>query len=248
MRAFIEPARAMTVWLGRQIDIADHVKGSPQANEAEEWLALFTPVAKAVFSDLGFQSGNAGMQIFGGHGYIRATGMEQLVRDVRIAQIQEGANGLLATALLRREVAAHGGLAFQRFLDEIDRTIHANSNTVELAPFAEALGAARTELEEVTRWVSQRAATVPDEFGAAGVEYQSLFGLTALAWFWLRIARAAAERDDDFGRDRLHIARFFFERVLPRRAGHVAILRGGSAPIMTPSPAFFERAMMGEAA
>ncbi|MCY1509893.1 3-methylmercaptopropionyl-CoA dehydrogenase [compost metagenome] len=226
MKALTEGGRALATYVGAQLDIARHGVTAEQRADAEIRVALLTPVTKAFLTDTGLESCVHGQQIFGGHGYIREWGQEQRVRDVRIAQIYEGTNGIQALDLLGRKVLGDGGKALDGFLGEIRR--YADEPHVE---HRDALLAAVAELEDVSRWLGDRAAADPRQVGAASVEYLHLFGYVTYAYLWSRMATAAkanSAADPDFYSAKLATANFFFERLLPRIQGLTACLRGGA--------------------
>jgi alkylation response protein AidB-like acyl-CoA dehydrogenase len=241
-RAFVEGARAIYLWMGMQLDLAERHPDPTKRDEAEAWLALMTPVVKSTLSDLGFQACNDCMQIFGGHGYIRDTGVEQLVRDARIAQIQEGANGMLALDLIKRQVLRDGGPAYELFLQTLRRFLAENKGCAEASIALRGLQYAVDRLEAATAWVRVRGRDDPNELGAAGVDYQRIFGLTILAWMWTKMAIAAASHPQShtaFYSDKLLTANFFAERILPMIEGHFAVMKAGGATVMQPTTDYF---------
>ncbi|MCF4997572.1 acyl-CoA dehydrogenase [Pseudomonas syringae] len=226
IKALTEGGRAFACYVGQQLDLS---KFSPDASErqsAETLAALLTPVTKAFFTDTGLESCVHGQQVFGGHGYIREWGQEQLVRDVRIAQIYEGTNGIQALDLLGRKIIANGGLALRQFTGEIRR--FADQPDI---PYASMLIDAVERLERTSSWVQECAAQNAHEIGAASVEYLHLFGYTAYAWMWARMAEVAQARradDEAFYGGKLATAQFFFDRLLPRTLSLEASICGGS--------------------
>ena len=225
-KALTEGGRAFACYVGQQLDLAKFSPDSAERQAAEALVALLTPVAKAFFTDNGLESCIHGQQVFGGHGYIREWGQEQLVRDVRIAQIYEGTNGIQALDLLGRKVIANGGVALRQFTAEIRRVAEQPDT-----PYAAQLLAAVERLESTSAWLQQVAAGNPDETGAASVEYLHLFGYTAYAWMWARMAAVAQSRlseDPAFYGAKLATAEFFFARLLPRSLGLEASIRAGA--------------------
>jgi alkylation response protein AidB-like acyl-CoA dehydrogenase len=226
MKGMTEGGRAFACYVGQQLDLAKFSVDPAEKQRAEAMVALLTPVAKAFFTDSGFESCVHGQQVFGGHGYIREWGQEQLVRDVRIAQIYEGTNGIQALDLLGRKVVGNGGAALRLFTEEA-RTFAAQNST----PYNAALLDALNRLESVSDWLLSEAKADPNAVGAASVEYLHLFGYTAYAYMWVRMA-ASAERlrsqDEDFSTSKLATAAFFFARLLPRSLSLEASIRAGS--------------------
>lgn len=234
MKAMTEGSRAFSTYVGSQLDISKYAADETIRKKGEDLVALLTPVAKAFFTDIGFDSCVHGQQVLGGHGYVREWGQEQLVRDARIGQIYEGTNGIQALDLMGRKTVANGGVFFRVFAEEVRDFIEANQDA-SLAEFIEPLGAALDDLEELTTLVIERSRSNPNEIGAASVEYLHAFGYTAYAYMWARMARAAMAHvsadSDGFYRGKLGTARFFFKRLLPRRLSLGAAIRAGSEPL-----------------
>ncbi|MFU5180699.1 acyl-CoA dehydrogenase C-terminal domain-containing protein [Pseudomonas aeruginosa] len=229
MKALTEGGRAFSTYVGQQLDLAKYTEDQEERSQAEALVALLTPVAKAFFTDTGLESCVLGQQVFGGHGYIREWGQEQLVRDVRIAQIYEGTNGIQALDLMGRKVVANGGLFLSIFSREV-RAFAAGANA-ELAEFVTPLLTALDLLDNLTQGIVARAGNDPREIGAASVEYLHLFGYTAYAYLWARMAAAALrqrEADPAFHDGKLATARFYFARILPRVHSLAAAVEAGS--------------------
>ncbi|SDQ83953.1 Acyl-CoA dehydrogenase [Pseudomonas sp. UC 17F4] len=228
MRALTEGGRAFATYVGQQLDIAKYAEDADERNAAQRQVALLTPVAKAFFTDNGLESCVLGQQVFGGHGYIREWGQEQLVRDVRIAQIYEGTNGIQALDLLGRKVVADGGQALAAFAAQIRQFSESEP------PFRQPLLEALARLENISQWLCEQARHDPNAIGAASVEYLQLFGYVAYAYMWSRmaaVARDALVQDPAFYGAKLASAGFFFERLLPRTLSLHASIRAGSASL-----------------
>ena len=228
MKAQIEGGRAFSTYVAMQLDSAKFSEDAAVRKRSEELVALLTPVAKAFLTDLGLESTVHGQQVFGGHGYIREWGQEQLVRDVRITQIYEGTNGIQALDLMGRKVVASGGAYYRLFSDEIRQFIASAGS--ELDEFAKPLAASLDQLDGLTEWVLEQAKGNPNEIGAASVEYLHAFGYVAYAYMWALMARAAkaGEGDEVFYSGKLGTARFYFARLLPRVDSLVASVKAGS--------------------
>ncbi|WP_095147702.1 acyl-CoA dehydrogenase C-terminal domain-containing protein [Pseudomonas sp. Irchel s3a18] len=229
MKAMTEGGRAFACYVGQQLDLAKFSDDALEQQQAAALVALLTPVAKAFFTDTGLDSCIHGQQVFGGHGYIREWGQEQLVRDVRIAQIYEGTNGIQALDLLGRKVVANGGEGLRSFTAQI-RQFASQAD----APFAAPLLDAVQRLESTSDWLLTQAKGSPNEVGAASVEYLHLFGYVAYAWMWARMAAVARQhhaQDPAFYSAKLATAEFYFSRLLPRTLGLEACIRAGSAPL-----------------
>jgi len=228
MKALIEGGRAFSSYVALQLDSAKYSEDATTRKRSEELVALLTPVAKAFLTDLGLECAVHGQQVFGGHGYIREWGQEQLVRDVRITQIYEGTNGIQALDLMGRKVVASGGAYYKLFSDEIRRFIAGADSALD--EFAKPLGAYLDQLDGLTEWVLEQAKGNPNEIGAASVEYLHAFGYVAYGYMWALMARAAlaGEGDEVFYSGKLGTARFYFARLLPRVDSLVASVKAGS--------------------
>jgi hypothetical protein len=225
MRAMTEGGRALATYVGQQLDVARYATNDQRRDAAQHRVALLTPVAKAFFTDTGLDSTILGQQVFGGHGYIREWGQEQLVRDVRIAQIYEGTNGVQAMDLLGRKVIADGGMQIGLLIDEIIDY----SETPGLV-YARELRQAGLLLKRDVRWILDRAERDPRVAGASAVEFLHITGYVVYAWLWSRMLMAARSRlkqDSNFYGAKVSTADFFFARLLPRTAGLSSSLRGG---------------------
>ena len=228
MKALNEGGRAFSTYVAMQLDTAKYSEDADVRQRADALVALLTPVAKAFLTDMGLDTTVHGQQVFGGHGYIREWGQEQLVRDVRITQIYEGTNGIQALDLMGRKIVASGGAYYKLFSDEVRQFI-ASSDSSQ-SEFTKPLAAALTTLDELTGWVLDRARSNPNEIGAASVEYLHAFGYTAYAYMWAMMAKAAwgKEAQEDFYAGKLGTARFYFARLLPRIQSLSASVTAGS--------------------
>ena len=236
MKALTEGGRAFTTYTASFLDIAKFSEDPAQRERADAMVALLTPIAKAFLTDRGLEACVLGQQVFGGHGYVREWGQEQLVRDVRITQIYEGTNGIQALDLIGRKVVANGGKYCEIFASEVAAFIEENAGDQTLAPFLEPLSAALERLDDVTEYVMTAAARNPSELGAASVEYLDLFGLTALAYMWARMVKTAAPHAETDGSGfysgKLKTARFFYSRLLPRTVSLSESIRSGAGDMM----------------
>ncbi|SDZ61904.1 acyl-CoA dehydrogenase C-terminal domain-containing protein [Pseudomonas sp. NFIX28] len=228
MKALNEGGRAFSSYVALQLDTARYGADAASRTRGQELVALLTPVAKAFLTDMGLETTLLGQQIFGGHGYIREWGQEQLVRDVRITQIYEGTNGIQSLDLAGRKIVGSGGALYRLFAAEV-RNFTANAGT-ELGEFCRPLNAAVDTLDELTAWLLDRATSNPNEIGAASVEYLQVFGYTLYAYMWAMMAKAALgkESQDDFYASKLGTARFYFARLLPRIHSLSASVKAGS--------------------
>lgn len=228
MKAMNEGCRALSSYIAMQLDLATYAEGAQQ-QKGDALVALMTPLAKAFFTDIGFESTVAGQQVFGGHGFIREWGQEQLVRDTRISQIYEGTNGIQAMDLLARKVAGSQGKLMQVFVDEVKAYVTATSAD-NMQEFVQPLSTAIDDLSQLTADILISAGKNLDELGAAANDYLHLFGYTATAYMWAKMAEVSlAKQDsgDDFYLSKIKTARYYFAKLLPRRHSLIAAINSG---------------------
>jgi len=245
-RAYAEGCRALAAWAGEELDHTTHHPDPAVRRDAEDFVALMTPIVKALITDMGYEAANIGMQVYGGHGYIREWGMEQFVRDCRIAQIYEGTNGVQALDLVGRKMPANFGRSLRQFFHPVNGYIETHQTNDQLAEFIGPLAKAFGRLQQATGLIAQRGMARPDEAGAAATEYLRLFGLVALAYLWTRMAEiaqaklAAGDADaDGFYKHKILTARFYFERILPDNGALLAKIMAGSKTMMAFEEAAF---------
>jgi len=214
----------------------------PAARQAaEDFVALMTPVVKALFTDLSFELSSLALQVYGGHGYVRDHGMEQFVRDARITMIYEGTNGIQAMDLVGRKLPAKGGSLVNTFFTPVRDYINANLNNPAIDPLAQAF----MVLQQATAHIAKVASADPEEAGAAAADYLRLLGLTALGYLWARTADIAAAKlpaangDAGFYKAKLATARFYNERILPQTGALFAAITAGKASMMELEDAAF---------
>ena len=234
MKALNEGSRALSSYISMQLDYATYGTGEEQI-KGEALAALMTPVAKAFFTDLGFENTVTGQQVFGGHGYIREWGQEQLVRDARITQIYEGTNGIQAMDLLMRKVAGSKGALLKVFTNEVQTFIDSSTHDQAMNEFVTPLAAALTDLTELTTDLLAKSQKDINELGASANDYLHVFGYTAMAFVWAKMAQVSlsqqqsnGESGEDFYQSKLYTARYFFSRLLPRRLSLIASAKSGS--------------------
>ncbi len=244
IRAFNEAARAMVVWTALKSDVAHRSEDAKERQAADDHMGLMTPVLKGVLTDVGFANTVSAQQMFGGHGYIAEWGMEQFVRDARIAMIYEGANGIQALDLVGRKLPRDGGRAAMAFFGEVGAFAKDHAADEAMKPYLAPLGTALGHLQQATMWLMQNAMTKPDNAGAGATDYMQLFGLTASGYMWARMAKVAQDKIAASGATsylttKLVTGRFFMERMLPETSVHLARIQSGAATTMElPAEAF----------
>jgi acyl-CoA dehydrogenase len=236
IRAFNEAARALVMWTALKSDIAHRSDNEKDRKSADDHMGLLTPVIKGVLTDSGFANAVMAQQVYGGHGYIAEHGMEQFVRDARIAQIYEGANGIQALDLVGRKLGKDGGRAIMAFFNEVQTYLKERTNNDAMNVYLKPLGQSLAHLQEASMWFMQNAMAKPDNAGAGSYDYMHLFGLVALGYMWCLIAEAALARKGNGaapGMDaKLVTARFFMDRVLPETATRLARIKAGAGSTM----------------
>ena len=238
IRAFNEAARALVMWTALKSDVAHRSDDEKERQGADDHMGLLTPVIKGVLTDSGFANAVLAQQVFGGHGYIAEHGMEQFVRDARIAQIYEGANGIQALDLVGRKLGKDGGRAIMAFFNEVQTYLKERANSDAMNVYLKPLGQSLAHLQQASMWFMQNAMAKPDNAGAGSYDYMHLFGLVALGYMWCRIAEAALAKLPKANGSaarlnaKLVTARFFMDRMLPETATRLARIEAGAGSTM----------------
>ena len=244
MRAIVEGGRCFLSWTSLHGDLAEASPDEAQRQKGHDYMALMTPVLKGFLTDRGFQVCSDAMQVHGGSGFTEHFPVSQYLRDCRIALIYEGTNGVQALDLVGRKLAADGGRGVMGFFAELDGFIAANEAQEAMKPFTQGLSKAKGELQEATMWLMQNGLANPDNAGAASTDYLHLFGLTALAYMWAMMAKAAlakiaAGSHDPLYAEKLAVGRYYVARVLPETSSRLAKLKTGADLLMAlPADAF----------
>ncbi len=235
-KAWAEGSRAFAYWTALQADVALAHPDAEARKDAEDMLALLTPVVKAFLTDNGYAATNLAMQVYGGHGYIREWGMEQYVRDARINMIYEGTNTIQSLDLLGRKVLGDNGAKLRKFGKLVAELVEAEGTNEAMAEFVNPLADLGQKVEKLTMEIGMKAFGNADEAGAAAVDYLRVIGHLVLGYFWARMARIAldhADSADPFYRSKLATARFYFARLFPETAALMRTARAGAASLMS---------------
>ena len=236
-KAFAEGGRALIYTLAQYADEVEVMKGDSKAH-ADEMLSFLTPIAKAFLTETGFEAAKHGVQVYGGHGFIREWGMEQNVRDTTIACLYEGTTEIQSLDLLGRKVLGSKGKLLKNFTDMIGAFARAHGEDPKMAEFIAPLAKATHTWGELTQLIGQRGMENPDEVGAAAVDYMYYSGYVTLAFFWARMAQIAQKAladgtsETEFYEAKLKTARFYFAKLMPRTATHAASIKAGGATLM----------------
>lgn len=239
-KAFTEGARAMSYWIGMMLDIAGKHPDAATRAEADDLVALMTPIVKAYQTDMGTAVANLAVQVHGGHGYIWEYGVEQYVRDARIAEIYEGTNGIQALDLVGRKMGQGYGRLLRRFFHPVAQFIEAESDDPAMAEFVMPLAKAFMKLQQATATVAQKGLKDPNEAGAASTDYLRQFALVAMGYMWAKMAKIALERlesddqpeNESFYKTKIKTARFFFAKMLPEADFRFKSLMAGASSLM----------------
>ena len=239
-KAVTEGSRALSYWVGMALDHSEKNPDPHAREEAEDLVALMTPIVKAFQTDMGFEIANHAIQIHGGHGYIWEYGVEQYARDARIAQIYEGTNGIQALDLVGRKMGVGFGRLLRRFFHPVGEFIEQNQMDESIQEFIFPLAKAFAKLQQSTAMIAQKGLKDPNEAGAASSDYLRQFALVALGYMWARMAKVAAAKiktDTDSGKkefyeSKIQTARFFFERMLPEADARQKMVLSGAKSLM----------------
>lgn len=238
-KAFVEGARALSYWVGINLDISRKHPDPKEREKADDLVALLTPILKSYQTDMGSEVANLAVQIYGGHGYIWEWGVEQYVRDARIAQIYEGTNGIQALDLVGRKLPQAYGRLLRRFFHPVQEFIIQEQSDTKMQEFIFPLAKAFARLQQSTALIAQKGIKNPDEAGAASSDYLRQFALVALAFMWCKIVKASFsgrsqnQADLSFYEASIKTARFFMERVLPESEARFRMVSAGAATIMS---------------
>lgn len=241
LRACMEGCRALSGWMSVALDMEARGPDAASREQAADFIAFMTPVVKANFTDLGFELSSQALQVYGGHGYIRDHGMEQFVRDARIAMIYEGTNGVQAMDLAGRKLPAKGGALLASFKAPIRAYLDAHQGSALVQPLAEAFA----RFETASAYLLEQGGRDAEEVGAAAADYLRLTGLVAMAFMWARMSEIAAKQaaiagpDQGFYQAKLATAHFFNARILPQTASLLSAIVAGKAPLMELAEAAF---------
>ncbi|MBL8385026.1 MAG: acyl-CoA dehydrogenase C-terminal domain-containing protein [Burkholderiales bacterium] len=233
-RAYLEASRAFALWISLQADIAHYSDDEDERADAEDLLALLTPIVKAFITDAGFECTNLALQVFGGHGYIAEWGMEQFVRDARINQIYEGTNTVQSLDFLGRKVLGDGGKKFKKFGALVEALAEEHGANPAMKEFIDPLAELGEKLAELSMWIGMQGFKNADEVGAAATDYLRLAGHLVYSYFWARMAAVALPKadTDPFYKAKLATARFYFARLLPETEMLAKRLKAGSKVLL----------------
>ena len=234
-KAFVEGARAFALWVALYGDLEEHAEDDEARRKAGDYMALMTPVVKAFLTGKGFDSVSQAVQVHGGMGYVEETGVAQFLRDSRISMIYEGTNGVQALDLVGRKLAMEGGRPIFTFLEELDAFAAEHDGDEAMKPFVEGVKTSKERLSQGVNWLMENGLTDFNNAGAASHDFLELFGYTALAYMWAKMAKTAmakADSGDPFYDTKLKTGRYFVARMLPETETLLAKVKAGAEPVM----------------
>ena len=242
LRSFNEAARAFLFWSSLKSDISRRSEDTHEKQAAHDYMELLTPIVKGVLTDKGFDNTVMAQQVFGGTGYTKDQGVEQFVRDARIAMIYEGANGIQALDLVGRKLPSKGGRAVQAYFKEVGKFCSKHKENEAMKPYIGPLSKALSDLQAATMWLVQHGMSNPDNAGAASTDYMHLFGLIALGHMWALMTETAQKKlaqggenangSAQFLENKLVTGKFFMERIIPESATHLVRIQTGCETMM----------------
>ena len=244
-RSFNEAARALALWSTVLVDASRYAPTEEEREWSDDIVGLMTPILKGVFTDRGLENAVNAQQVFGGHGYIKEWGMDQFVRDARIAQIYEGTNGIQALDLVGRKLGGNGGRAMQRFFALIMEFLGEHKENEKLADFMGPLKDGSKDLQDAVMWLMQNGMANPDNAGAGATAFMHLMGHVCLGYMWSRIAVVAQKalddgtNDADFYTNKLITGRYYMKRRMPEIKSLLAELKAGAEDVMALDAASF---------
>ena len=241
-RAYAEGGRALATYVAMRLDVALSTDDADERKEADDEVALLTPIIKAFITDNGWIATSHCMQVFGGHGFIHEWGMEQYVRDSRINMIYEGTNTIQSLDLLGRKVLGDSGAKLKKFGRKIAAFVEEEGTNEAMQEFINPLAELGDKVTKLTTEIGMKAFQNPDEVGAAAVDYLRVVGHLTFAYFWARMAKVALEKQgsgDKFYIAKLSTARFYFAKLLPETASLIRTARAGLQPLMEMDEALF---------
>jgi hypothetical protein len=241
-KALTEGGRVLAYHAGLQVDVADHGADEAERRQADDLLGFLTPIVKACLTEWGVECTYHALQCFGGHGYIREHGMEQLARDARITTLYEGTTGIQALDLMGRKIMQLQGAGLKAFLGMVHAFCAEQAGNDALAEFVAPLREKAGEWQSLTRDIAARAAADPEEVGAAAHDYLFYSGYVALAYWWARSVAVAdaSTQPQSFKDAKRETARFYFARILPRTLAHKAAIESGAASLLGLEEAAFD--------
>ncbi|MBM3515703.1 MAG: acyl-CoA dehydrogenase [Alphaproteobacteria bacterium] len=243
-KALTEGVRMLVMWISIALDRAARAATETERRDADDLVQLLTPVVKSLGTDVGFDVANLGVQVFGGHGFIREHGMEQFVRDARITQLYEGTNGIQALDLVGRKMGAHFGRYLRSFFHPVQAFVEENSSDPAMEEYVLNLAKALGRLQQAVGAVATKGLSNQNEAGAAAMDLLNMFGYVALAYLWARAAKIAMGKLNDdphgFYKGKIKTAKFYMVKILPRTGTLLSTILAGGDTLMDVEEELFD--------
>jgi alkylation response protein AidB-like acyl-CoA dehydrogenase len=245
-KSLTEGVRALVMWTAQALDVAAKAPTPEERQAADDLVQLLTPIVKSFGTDTGFEVANLGVQVYGGHGFIREHGMEQFVRDARITQLYEGTNGIQALDLVGRKMGAHYGRYLRAFFHPVQKFVEDNASDPAMEEYVLQLAKALGRLQQAVGAVAQKGMSNPNEAGAAAMDLLNLFAYVALGYLWARMAKIAlAKQHDDptgFYKSKVKTANFYMAKILPKTGTLLSTILAGGNTLMDVEEDLFDTA------
>lgn len=236
MKALTEGTRALVMWVALTQDLAEKAATEEERTKHDDLIQFLTPVVKAFGTDIGFDNANIGVQIYGGHGYIREHGMEQYVRDARITQIYEGTNGIQALDLVGRKMTAHYGRYMRAFFHPVQAFIEENAADPKMEEIVLNLAKSFGRLQQAVGFIAQKALSNPNEAGAAASDLLKLLSYVSVGYMWAKMAKLAFSKEGydatGFYKGKIKTARFYMTKLLPQTGALLSTILAGGETLM----------------
>ena len=232
IKTLTEGLRGLMAWTGLQVDISKIEKDKFKKQTANDWVSLMTPILKSFSTDVGCEAANLALQIYGGHGYIKDQGIEQLVRDSRIAPIYEGTNGIQALDLVGRKMPMHTGRLLKSFFHVVKKYLEKNSFNYNLNEFIPPLAKSFGRLQQVTSFIASKGLSNPDEAAGPAVDYLKMFSLVAIGYVWTQYAEISSNKKNEdpegFYKAKIASGKYFMSKILPETGSLMSSILSGA--------------------
>jgi len=232
MKALNEGIRGLISFTAFQVDVAKVENDKYKRQRADDWIALMTPVIKAFSTDVGSESANLAVQIYGGHGFIKDHGVEQFVRDARIAQLYEGTNGIQALDFVGRKLPMHNGRLLKSFFHLVKKYIEENTFNYNLKESMPHLMKSFGRLQQTTAFLATKGLSDPEEGAGPATDYLKMFALTSLGYVWVRYIDIAHKKMNDdpkgFYKAKIATGEYFLKKMLPETGSLMSSILSGA--------------------
>ena len=232
IKTLTEGLRGLMAWTGLQVDISKIEKDKFKKQTANDWVSLMTPILKSFSTDVGCEAANLALQIYGGHGYIKDHGIEQLVRDSRIAPIYEGTNGIQALDLVGRKMPMHTGRLLKSFFHVVKKYLEKNSFNYNLNEFIPPLAKSFGRLQQVTSFITSKGLSNPDEAAGPAVDYLKMFSLVAIGYVWTQYAEISSNKKNEdpegFYKAKIESGKYYMAKILPETGSLMSSILSGA--------------------